>query len=89
MLHHILSTSTVSTNQLFPRSIFHGVGFANRALEVRKQEAEKTLTKYPSKLPIVVERYRGEKSIPQIDKVSLMDRIYISSAKLDNLEKYI
>ena len=51
---------------------------------MRKQEAEKTLTKYPSKLPIVVERYRGEKSIPQIDKVSLVGRRYISLAELEN-----
>lgn len=43
--------------------------FKSRTLERRKEEAEDTRRKYPTKLPLVVERYRGEKDIPEIDKV--------------------
>jgi len=43
--------------------------FKSRTLERRKEEAEETKKRYPTKLPLVVERYRGEKAIPDMDKV--------------------
>ena len=39
-------------------------------LEDRVREAEDTRARYPNKVPLVIERHRSEKYLPDIDKVT-------------------
>ncbi|XP_059811160.1 microtubule-associated proteins 1A/1B light chain 3C [Hypanus sabinus] len=39
-----------------------------RGVDVRKAEAENILGKFPNKLPVIVERYAKERSLPQLHK---------------------
>ncbi|XP_051901263.1 microtubule-associated proteins 1A/1B light chain 3C-like [Pristis pectinata] len=39
-----------------------------RSLAVRKSEAENIRSKFPNKLPVIVERYPKERSLPHLDR---------------------
>ena len=43
--------------------------FRDKDLEERREEFMRTLIKNPSKVLIILERSKGEKSIPEMDKV--------------------
>ncbi|XP_067877878.1 microtubule-associated proteins 1A/1B light chain 3C [Heterodontus francisci] len=40
----------------------------NRSLALRKSEVSNIRSKFPHKLPVIVERYPKERSLPQLDK---------------------
>ena len=40
------------------------------SFEDRVKEAEDTRTRYPNKVPLVIERHKSERNLPEIDKVS-------------------
>ena len=45
-------------------------GYQDRvSFEERVREAEDTKTRYPNKIPLVIEKHKSEKSLPDIDKV--------------------
>ena len=47
-----------------------GAGYQDRvSFEERVREAEDTKTRYPNKIPLVIEKHRSERSLPDIDKV--------------------
>lgn len=52
------------------------------SLEARKKEAEDTQKRYPSKVPLVVERYRKEKYIGEIDKVKWLVPVEMTTLQL-------
>ncbi|XP_062892209.1 microtubule-associated proteins 1A/1B light chain 3C-like [Mobula hypostoma] len=39
-----------------------------RGVDVRKAEADSIRSKFPNKLPVIVERYAKERSLPQLDR---------------------
>eukprot|EP00088_Acartia_fossae_P053443 TRINITY_DN6088_c0_g1_i6.p1 TRINITY_DN6088_c0_g1~~TRINITY_DN6088_c0_g1_i6.p1 ORF type:complete len:116 (+),score=4.12 TRINITY_DN6088_c0_g1_i6:248-595(+) len=45
---------------------------ASRSLSTRKAEVESIREKFPSKVPVIVERYRKEESLPEIDKFKFL-----------------
>ena len=46
-------------------------GYQDRiSFEDRVKEAEDTRTRYPNKIPLVIEKHRSERSLQEIDKVS-------------------
>lgn len=57
--------------------------FKQRApLEQRAKEASDTRKRYPSKVPLVVERYRREKYIGEIDKVKWLVPVEMTPLQL-------
>ena len=54
---------------LFIRSVWLQPRFRDKDLEIRRKEFMRTLIKNPTKLLIIVERSKGERSIPEMDKV--------------------
>ena len=51
------------------RSVWLQPRFRDKNLESRRKEFMRTLIKNPMKLLIIVERSKGERSIPEMDKV--------------------
>ena len=51
------------------RSVWLQPQFRDKDLEIRRKEFMRTLIKNPTKLLIIVERSKGERSIPEMDKV--------------------
>ncbi|XP_061470490.1 microtubule-associated proteins 1A/1B light chain 3C-like [Rhineura floridana] len=43
-----------------------------KSLVIRMREAADIRTKYPSKIPVVVERYQKEKALPQLDRIKFL-----------------
>ena len=70
----VLTYNLSSSNQLpslnfFTRSVWLQPRFRDKNLESRRKEFMRTLIKNPTKLLIIVERSKGERSIPEMDKV--------------------
>ena len=53
-------------------------GYQSRvSQEQREKEAGETKRRYPTKIPLVIERHHSERNLPEIDKVSIKDPIKI------------
>eukprot|EP00088_Acartia_fossae_P026624 TRINITY_DN27463_c0_g1_i1.p1 TRINITY_DN27463_c0_g1~~TRINITY_DN27463_c0_g1_i1.p1 ORF type:complete len:142 (-),score=30.85 TRINITY_DN27463_c0_g1_i1:71-496(-) len=52
------------------------------SFEARAKEAVDTRKRYPSKVPLVVERYRREKNIGEIDKVKWLVPVEMTTLQL-------
>jgi len=45
---------------------------SRKSLTVRKEEVEAIRVKFPKKVPVIVERYRKERGLPDMDKVKFL-----------------
>ncbi|XP_023347157.1 microtubule-associated proteins 1A/1B light chain 3A [Eurytemora carolleeae] len=52
------------------------------SLETRRRESEDTTERYPSKVPLIVERFRREKYIGEIDKVKWLVPVEMTTLQL-------
>ncbi|XP_013387495.1 microtubule-associated proteins 1A/1B light chain 3A [Lingula anatina] len=43
-----------------------------RDLDVRKRDVEEVKEKYPDKIPVIIEKYAGEKNLPNLDKCKFL-----------------
>ena len=43
------------------------------SFEARVKEAEDTKSRYPNKVPLIIERHKSEKYLPEMDKVTIGD----------------
>eukprot|EP00092_Neocalanus_flemingeri_P102896 GFUD01131625.1.p1 GENE.GFUD01131625.1~~GFUD01131625.1.p1 ORF type:complete len:144 (-),score=48.16 GFUD01131625.1:89-520(-) len=55
---------------------------ARKSLAERKADVEAIKHKFPTKVPIIVERYKSEKSLPMIDKVKFLVPKELTMAQL-------
>eukprot|EP00088_Acartia_fossae_P020737 TRINITY_DN22275_c0_g1_i1.p1 TRINITY_DN22275_c0_g1~~TRINITY_DN22275_c0_g1_i1.p1 ORF type:complete len:154 (-),score=28.15 TRINITY_DN22275_c0_g1_i1:128-553(-) len=56
-----------------------------KSLSVRKEEVEAIRCKFPNKIPVIVERYSKEKSLPEIDKVKFLVPMELTLSQLANI----
>ena len=64
-----LKTFVFWSAMFLTRSVWLQSRFRDKKLEIRRKEFMRTLIKNPTKLLIIVERSKGERSIPEMDKV--------------------
>jgi len=58
---------------------------ASRNLTTRKAEVESIRDKFPSKVPVIVERYKKELNLPNIDKFKFLVPKDLTLSQLSNL----
>ena len=56
-----------------------------RSLAERKADVESIKSKFPNKVPIIVERYKNEKNLPVIDKVKFLVPRELTTAQLSTI----
>ena len=56
-----------------------------KSLAERKADVETIRNKFPTKIPIIVERYKKEKSLPPIDKVKFLVPIELTMAQFTTI----
>jgi len=62
------------------------VGYKTRkSLIVRKEESETIRSKFPSKVPVIVEKYVKEKCLPNLDKVKFLVPKELTLSQLANI----
>jgi len=57
------------------------------SFEDRLKEAEYTRNRYPTKVPLVIERHRSEKNLPNIDKIKWLVPHEMTLAQLSSVIK--
>ncbi|KAG7230404.1 hypothetical protein INR49_024510 [Caranx melampygus] len=76
-LHHLWSLQTAPSNQQtnmapFEKSMELMPFKQRKCLETRKDEVCSIRSKFPNKLPVIVERYIREKTLPLLDKTKFL-----------------